>query len=74
MCHGSLQDHRERTVDKVAVKTATLSTVTYGGKRPMRSKELPYLTEDGVKQCITMREAVVLSRRDIQTDAAGQVA
>jgi len=40
----------------------------------MRSKEILYLTEDDVKQCITIPEAVALSRKGIQADAVGQVA
>jgi ornithine cyclodeaminase/alanine dehydrogenase-like protein (mu-crystallin family) len=40
----------------------------------MTSRHILYLTEDDVSQCITMREAVALSKEGIQADAAGQVA
>jgi hypothetical protein len=40
----------------------------------MTSREILYLAEDEVKQCITMREAVALSDKGIHADAAGQVA
>ena len=40
----------------------------------MTAGEILYLTEDDVKQCITMREAVALAEEGIQADATGQVA
>jgi len=40
----------------------------------MTSRHILYLTEDDVSQCITMRQAVALSKKGIQADAAGQVA
>ena len=36
--------------------------------------EIMYLTEDEVKQCVTMQEAVALSDKGIHADAASQVA
>ena len=40
----------------------------------MTSKGILYLTEDEIKQCITMPEAVALAEKGIQADAVGQVA
>lgn len=40
----------------------------------MLSNKILYLTEQDVKQCITMSEAVALSEKGIQADAAGEVA
>jgi alanine dehydrogenase len=39
----------------------------------MTSKEILYLTEDDVKQCITMPQAVALAEKGIVADAAGDV-
>lgn len=40
----------------------------------MTSKKILYLTEDDVKQCITMPQAVALAEKGILADAAGDVA